>query len=203
VQRSEKNEVLMQPKQMTRKHSPKVLAKYTALDGIKLGSEPAADNNTQLQRLAIGQPLDIPLCRLITMEVVRSIMQDDIEDLQNNFIEKHYISSAGGLFYTSLQEFGTEEVVDVTSEQFSSWDPIWQRKSKEFDEFLLTTKNEFLVGKMLWVWEGNHRCRAWMQTIHDLYMDREDRHISVKTQVLDGKLENQVLILQGCQDVNE
>jgi hypothetical protein len=50
------------------------------------------------------------------------------------------------------------ETEDVTSEMTNSWNIHWKNASAKFDKFF--KEDDILckfVGKMFWVWDGNHR----------------------------------------------
>jgi hypothetical protein len=196
-------EKLVQPKPLTREPSLDTLAKQSAYDGLLLRAEPIVDSKNQLVGFSRcgNDTLEIPLCRFMTMEAVRPIIADDVEKLYKSFVQHGYIMT-GGVFYAALEEIGTKNEVELNSATMDTWDDIWKKKSAGFDKELERLGYDNLIGKMFWLWEGNHRTQAWMSAIKDLFSNREDKHISVKTWLLHGKLENQMKILQSCQDVN-
>ena len=51
---------------------------------------------------------------------------------------------------------------EVSQEIIEDWDDIWKEMSEEFDREIAGTCWADLIGKMLYVWDGNHRLFAWM-----------------------------------------
>ena len=73
----------------------------------------------------------------------------------------HGYRSGSAVFYILVvnNEMETE---DVTPELMNSWNLHCKNTSEKFDEFLKKDDvlNKF-VGKIFWVWDGNHRLQAW------------------------------------------
>ena len=105
----------------------------------------------------------IPLCRLLSMPLVRPTLLSDVLKLEQGFI--HGYRSGSAVFYISVVN-NEMETADVTSELMNSWNVHWKNASAKFDEFLKEDDvlNQF-VGKMFWIWDGNHRLQAWRSII--------------------------------------
>jgi hypothetical protein len=121
----DKEEKLVQSKPLTREPSLETLAKQLAYDGLLLRAEPIVDSRNQLVGFSRrgNDTLEIPLCRFMTMEVVRPIIADDVEKLYKSFVQHGYIMT-GGIFYAALEEIGTENEVEVNSAIMDTWDDI-------------------------------------------------------------------------------
>ena len=77
--------------------------------------------------------MDIPLCRMIGLQVVRPALAVDIEKLKADFVHGYHPSTA--VFYVSITNFmGSER--EVLSEDRALWDWHWQRRDREFEAFL-------------------------------------------------------------------
>jgi hypothetical protein len=60
--------------------------------------------------------------------------------------------------------------VNVTPQVKSTWSSYWHEASKKFDNLVEhDTELQILHGKMLFVWEGNHRYTAWWKYINRNY----------------------------------
>ena len=103
----------------------------------------------------------VPLCRLVKLEKARQVSWDPkrIEPLANNFITEGYYEPKGS-FICSVEAPG-HRVVYVTEEITNDWDDLWKQANEEFEDSIRGTFWEFLSGKMLYVWDGNHRLYAW------------------------------------------
>ena len=77
--------------------------------------------------------MDIPLYRMIGLQVVRPALAVDIEKLKADFVHGYRPSAA--VFYVSITNFvGSER--EVLSEDCALWDRHWQRQDWEFEAFL-------------------------------------------------------------------
>ena len=55
--------------------------------------------------------------------------------------------------------------LDISEDIKNAWDPLWQKENAYFEAEIQGTKWEFLSNKMLYIWDGNHRYKAWMAQI--------------------------------------
>ena len=99
--------------------------------------------------------IDFPLCRMISLQVVRPALAVDIEKMKADFIHEYRPGAA--VFYVSTTDFGGLERV-VTDSDRQSWDRLWRRRNEEFEYFLgLHSKLESLSNKFFFIWDDNHR----------------------------------------------
>ena len=74
--------------------------------------------------------IDIPLCRMIGMQVVQPALSIDIKKLKADFIHGYRVGAA--VFYVLITNFqGLERL--VTDSDREGWDANWIRKDKEFE----------------------------------------------------------------------
>lgn len=104
----------------------------------------------------------VPLCRLIHNPTVRPV-QDRVDQLVEEFAREGYFP-ARPAFYCSL-DGKKMPIREVTDEDRSSWDDLWIEVNNEFERDIAGTEWSFLSNKLLYVWDGNHRLRAWMGEI--------------------------------------
>ena len=102
--------------------------------------------------------MDVPLCRMISLQVVRLALAMDIEKMKADFI--HGYRPEAAVFYVSTTNIqGTERT--VSDEDRRSWNAHWRRKNLEFEEFLSADPElHFPSNKMFYVYDGNHRLVA-------------------------------------------
>jgi hypothetical protein len=67
--------------------------------------------------------MDIPLCRMKTLQVVRPALQNDILKLQSDFV--HGYRTGAAVFYVSLSDEQGREM-DVTAKDRDQWDEHWK-----------------------------------------------------------------------------
>ena len=77
--------------------------------------------------------IEIPLCRMITLQVIRPALAKDIEKMKADFV--HGYRPRVVVFYVSTTDFGGEEQL-VTDADRLSWDMHWQIRDDEFESFL-------------------------------------------------------------------
>jgi hypothetical protein len=71
-----------------------------------------------------------------------------------------------------------------------SWSLHWKQKNEEFEAFLKANVNlSSLFGKLLYVWDGNHRLQTWLPCINSIHPNDVDWHVSVRNFVLDTTCE--------------
>jgi hypothetical protein len=68
-----------------------------------------------------------------------------------------------------------DEVLPVTDEIRATWNLFWQLVNDDFDSMLRNDSDlSHLVGKMFFVWEGNHRLTAWFRHVNKHHsMDKD------------------------------
>lgn len=109
----------------------------------------------------------IPLCRLMPLPLVRPILEQDVQKLEAEFVHG-YRSGDRPLYVSIFNDTGSE--VNVTPQVTSTWSTHWQEASKKFDNLVEHDDElQILHGKMLFVWEGNHRYTAWWRYIESNY----------------------------------
>ncbi len=109
----------------------------------------------------------IPLCRLIPLPLVRPILEQDVKKLEAEFIHG-YRSGDRPLYVSVFNDTGLD--VNVTPQVTSTWSSHWHEASMNFDNLVEhDTELQILHGKMLFVWEGNHRYTAWWRYIESNY----------------------------------
>jgi hypothetical protein len=121
--------------------------------------------------------IDVPLCRMKSLQVVRPALINDILKLQADFVHGYWDGAA--VFYISLKdEHGNGSFVTDTERQM--WDPHWQQRDSEFESFLKADNElEFMSGRFLYVWDGNHRLLAWTDHIDKVHRGELDWHYKV------------------------
>ena len=144
--------------------------------------------------------MDIPLCRMIGLQVVRPALVVDIEKLKVDFV--HGYRPGAAMFYVSITNFvGSEQ--EVLSEDSALWDWHWQRRHREFEAFLQADPDlRFLSNKFFFVWDGNHRYQAWMEHILQAHSDNLDWHYRVHSIVLQTK-DSMTSIITATHDINK
>ena len=141
----------------------------------------------------------IPLCRLLAMEAVRPLQEDDVERMKKEFRASGYIESHPAFYLCmSIKEGGRETV-----ENFKHlWDPMWEKLNKQFEEECKKVAEfNVLKDKMFWVFDGNHRLRAW-SAIAGEFPERKAYHPCVRFVLLDPNQTEFVLVEQAMQKLN-
>ena len=144
--------------------------------------------------------MDIPLCRMIGLQVVRPTLAVDIEKLKADFVHGYHLGAA--MFYVSITNFvGSER--EVLSEDRVLWDRHWQRRDREFEAFLQADPDlRFLSNKFFFVWDGNHRHQAWTEHILQAHSDDLDWHYRIRSIVL-RTTNSTTSIITAMQDINK
>ena len=107
--------------------------------------------------------LHIPLCRLVTMPMVRPTLSCDITKLEQEFAGGYYDGVA--VFYVSTtNEKGESQ--EFSEDKMSKWDPIWREKNEVLMRYLDSRPElNFLKNLKFFICNGNHRQIAWMNVI--------------------------------------
>ena len=141
----------------------------------------------------------IPLCRLQCLPLVRPISEVDVARLQNEFVMGY--RDGDRAMYVSLYN-NLDEVLLVSDDIRASWSSLWQESSDEFDAMLEKDSDlSQFVGKMFFVWEGNHRLTAWLRHINKHHSMDKDWHISVDCIVVDPR-NCAAVFLNAMNDIN-
>ena len=144
--------------------------------------------------------MEIPLCRMIRLQVVRPTLAMDIEKMKADFIHEYHPGAA--VFYVSTTNIEGNSR-DVTNEDRSAWNFHWRRKDMEFEQFLQSNPElRFLSNKMFYVWDGNLRLVAWMEFISKVHPNDLDWHFCVRTIVL-HTLDIITNVLTAMDDINQ
>ena len=99
--------------------------------------------------------LFIPLCRFRTLPLVRPIIEDDVQRLENKFVNGYrkghcmlYVSPYNNFYHT----------LDISNAIKDSWSDLWKVANERFEERLAQDEDLApLSSKMFFVYEGNHR----------------------------------------------
>jgi hypothetical protein len=92
--------------------------------------------------------------------------------------------------------------LEVTEAIYSTWDPFWKAASDDFDARVLDDPDlAHFVGKMFFVWEGNHRLTAWWRYVNRFHASEESWNILPWCMVLDSRKQSGVL-MNAMNDIN-
>ena len=108
--------------------------------------------------------MNIPLVRMLSLQVVLLALAIDIEKIKADFIHGYKPSAA--VFYVSTTNFMNTERL-VTADERAAWRPHWSQRDWEF--LLGDPELRSLSNKYFFVWDGNHRLIAWMEFIAQSY----------------------------------
>jgi hypothetical protein len=119
--------------------------------------------------------VSIPLCRLISLPIVRPILAIDVQLLENEFVNG-YRKGDRVLYVSSYDKDGN--TMDIRDED--TWREHWQSSNKLFEKILKNDKDyERFCAKMFFVWEGNHRVTVWRHHIDKVHGEDKKWHYSV------------------------
>jgi hypothetical protein len=126
--------------------------------------------------------MDILLCRMASLQVVRPALINDIQKLQADFVHGYRVGAA--VFYVSLtNERGEGSLVSDVDR--ANWDEHWRTRDREFEDFLKADKDLcFMSNRVFYVWDGNHRLMAWTDHIHRVHRTELQWHYRVRSIVL-------------------
>ena len=145
--------------------------------------------------------LEIPLCRLQLMTEVRLPMDPDVERLRGEFVNGY--KRGGPSFYVSTTSYNLQEM-EVTDAIQQSWSPLWQEQDKIFEDRLSRVPAlERFSKKMFFVWDGNHRLKAWMPYIAECHPHDVAFHVHVKAILLKVTAENHDVLLNAMTNWNK
>ena len=130
--------------------------------------------------------LHIPLCRMISLPVVRPYLKNDVLNLASHFTKCGYMEG-NGYFYVAIENnHGVS--VDVSDSIKAQWSAEWIKVNDEFERMLQEDEDlKIFSQKMFQVWDGNHRLQAWMPIIEQEHSGDIEWHYSVESVILDPK----------------
>ena len=127
--------------------------------------------------------LNIPLCRMISLPIVRPYLKNDVMSLAAHFVSCGYLEG-NGVFYVALEN-NEGKTMDVTPDIISTWSDHWVQVNAQFEEQLnLDEDLRVFSGKMFMVWDGNHRLQAWLPIINNEHENDITWHYAVESIVL-------------------
>ena len=141
--------------------------------------------------------MHIPLCRLVTMPMVRLALLSDTSKLEQDFAAGGYRDGAAVFYVSTTNEEGNTE--EFTEAEMEKWDPIWREKNQIFSQKLEGKQElQFLKNFKFFICDGNHRSLAWMNFIgkHSKW------HCNVDSIILDTKGKNEI-VMQVMHDINK
>lgn len=143
-------------------------------------------------------PIPIPLCIMISMEVVHPTLENGVALLVKSSTNGYILGFTS--FYVSLEHKDGHMQV-MTEEIYSTWDDVWKKKNEEFEQFLVENNLQQFSNKMFHIWDDNYRYKAWYKSRCGEF-NYEDYHLSVTIIVLDGHRKNHAFITSLYDDVN-
>ena len=130
--------------------------------------------------------LFIPLCRMISLPVVRPYLKNDVSQLASHFTSCGYMDG-NGYFYVALED-NNGHTIDVTPSITAKWSQHWMEVNEDFEDSLKSDPDlKVFCNKMFMVWDGNHRLQAWMPIIEEYHSDDINWHYKVECVVLDPR----------------
>ena len=148
----------------------------------------------------LNSRLLIFLCHFCTLLLVRSIIEDDVQRLENEFVNDN--CEGDGVLYVSPSN-NFDGALDVSDAIKDSWSGFWKVANDCFEERLVQDEDlSPLSSKMFFVYEGNHCFMAWWRHINKYHGSDADWHLSVDCILLDACGQNGVL-LNAMNDINK
>ena len=144
--------------------------------------------------------LQIPLCRMVPMPMVRPTLSCDLDFLEHKF-SKGYRDGATVFYVTTTDEAGESSL--FTEEEIEKWDPLWKKQNEIFNASVNTQPElRFLKNLKFFVCDGNHRVIAWMRHIARKHLNDKEWHYAMDSIVLDtkGRIE---LVMHVMHDINK
>jgi hypothetical protein len=127
--------------------------------------------------------INIPLCRMISLLVVRPFLKNNVMNLAAHFVACGYMEG-NGVFYVALEN-NEGKTIDVTPDIVASWSDKWVQANALFEEELNSDDDlRVFSGKMFMVWDGNHRLQAWLPIINNEHKDDPSWHYAVESIIL-------------------
>jgi hypothetical protein len=149
-------------------------------------------------------PPAIPMCRLVHMEVVRTLQKssESIEQLRESFLTNGYSPELGAKFYVQPTDHVGVPLL-LTEEIRSSWDPIWKEQNAAFEaECDACPSFVDLKTRMFSVFDGNHRLYSW-SAVTEENPDNPKYHPRVSCVIFKGDKESMVELELAMHSVNK
>ena len=141
----------------------------------------------------------IPLCRMIALSLVRLVNEVDVQHLKNEFVTGY--CNGDHTMYVSIYD-NHDRTLDVTNNIYCSWNDLWKEASARFDSLIAFDQDlSHMVGKMFFVWEGNHWLTTWWRHVNKFYANDPSWHISPHYIAVDARKQTGVF-LNAMNDVN-
>lgn len=151
-----------------------------------------------IKNAPVALPL-IPLCRLLAMEAVRPLQEDDVDKLKRDYVETGYITEQSTFHICMCNKEGERANVQDFRDD---WDPIWKALNDKFERDCDQVEEfKILKDKMFWVFDGNHRLTAWSQVAKE-NPEMLSFHPCVRFVLLDPEQSAFVLVEQAMQRLN-
>lgn len=142
----------------------------------------------------------IPLCKLLPHAKVRGL-QKDASSLKIAFSSENYLPEKENFVVSTCLCNGEETL--VTDSIRASWDSMWLDIDLEFEkEVSFKTELKFMSKKMFFVWEGNHRTKAWMEVITELFKEDKSRYVKVMCTLIDPRKVPEIALLASLKRMN-
>ena len=142
--------------------------------------------------------LNIPLIRMISLQVVRPALASDIAKLQADFV--HGYRAGAAVFYVSISNVEGLSAT-VKEDDCLGWDKHWRAKDEGFERQIrkdLILKK--LSNKYFFVWDGNHHLLVWMDFISRAHPEDLEWHYVVGAMVL-RTTKNVTSLLNAMHDI--
>jgi hypothetical protein len=137
---------------------------------------------------------------MVPMPLVRPTLLSNIKRLEAEFF--HGYRPGTIIFYVYLcDENGKERT--VTDQDQQRWGPHWTAVNEEFEAKLAANPDlSKLLGCMFFIYDGNHRFKAWASCIKRLHNDKLSWHYAVDNICLNtsGKMG---VLLNAMHDINK
>jgi hypothetical protein len=144
--------------------------------------------------------LQIPLCRMVAMPMVRPTLSCDLKLLEQEF-NKGYRDGAAVFYVTTTNKAG--ESSEFMEEEMEGWDPLWRKRNAIFNAQLEAIPElRFLKNLKFFVCDGNHRLLSWMTHITRKHSKEWDWHYAVDSIILDTKGKTK-LVMHVMHDINK
>ena len=112
---------------------------------------------------------DISLCQMVYMPLIRPTLANDIKKLEAKFT--HRYRPKAPVFYIFTSDMHRDERF-MKDEDTSKWGLHWTSVNDEFEAILASNPHlKFLCSYMFFIYDGNHRFKAWIGYINKLHKD--------------------------------
>ena len=144
--------------------------------------------------------LQIPLCRMVPIPMVRLTLSYDLDFLEHEF-NKGYRNGVA-IFYVTTTDEAKESLI-FTEEEIDNWETLWKEQNDIFNASIDTEPElRFLKNLKFFVCDGNHKVIAWKRHIARKHLKDKEWHYAVDSIVLDtkGRIE---LVMHVMHDINK